>query len=73
MKFVALPFKFLGLTSEELEDKYAIFLKNAINKVPKKDCVMPKGVVAAPLLDHVKFVLRKRDWSKCFQISWPML
>lgn len=66
MKFVALPFKFLGLTSEELEEKYAIFLKNAINKVPKKDCVMPKGVVAAPLLDHVKFVFEEEGLVEMF-------
>lgn len=66
MKFVALPFKFLGLTAEELEEKYANFLKKTINKIPQGENVMPKGVVAAPLLDHVKFVFDEESLSEMF-------
>lgn len=66
MKFVALPFKFLGLTAEELEEKYSVFLKKTINKVPKDDCIIPKGVVASPLLEHVKYVFDEDGLSDMF-------
>ena len=66
MKFVALPFKFLGLTAEELEEKYALFLKRTINKVPKEECIIPKGVVASPLLEHVKYVFDEGGLSEMF-------
>ena len=35
LKFVALPFKFLGLTAEELEKKYAIFIEKDMEKILK--------------------------------------
>lgn len=66
MKFVALPFKFLGLTADQLEVKYSKFLKKTIAKVPKTDCVIPKSVVAAPLLDHVKFIFDEDGLSEMF-------
>ncbi len=66
MKFVALPFRFLGLTAEELEERYATFLKKTISKIPQEERVMPKGVVAAPLLDHVKFVFDEEGLSEMF-------
>ena len=66
MKFVALPFRFLGLTAEELETKYASFLKTVLNKVPKDQQTLPKGVVAAPLLDHVKFVFDEDGLAEMF-------
>lgn len=66
MKFVALPFKFLGMTADELEKKYANFLENTINKVPMEECVIPKGVVAAPLLDHVKYVFDENGLAEMF-------
>lgn len=66
MKFVALPFSFLGLTAEELQKKYANFLNKTINKVPQDKCILPKGVVAAPLLDHVKFVFDEENLSEMF-------
>ena len=66
MKFVALPFRFLGLTAEELEKKYANFLNKTINKIPQEECIIPKGVVAAPLLDHVKFVFDEENLSEMF-------
>lgn len=66
MKFVALPFKFLGLTAEELEIKYSAFLKKTIGKIPEEKCILPKGVVAYPLLDHVKFVFDEDNLSEMF-------
>ena len=66
MKFVALPFRFLGLTAEQLEEKYSAFLKKTINKVPQEECIVPKGVVAAPLLDHVKFVFDEEGLAEMF-------
>lgn len=56
LKFIALPFSFLGMTAEELEEKYKIFIGQAINKVPESKRVVPSPVVAGPLLEHVKYV-----------------
>lgn len=33
LKFVSLPFSFLGMTAEELEKKYREFITSALNKV----------------------------------------
>lgn len=55
LKLVALPFKFLGLTAEEIEKKYTIFIQKAINRVPQEKLTLPKSSIAAPLLDYVKF------------------
>lgn len=55
MKFVALPFKFLGLTAEQLEKKYHKFIETAINRVPPQKLAYPQSSVASPLLDYVKF------------------
>ncbi len=55
LKFVALPFKFLGLTAEELEKKYAIFIEKAVNQVPAQKLTHPQTSIVAPLLDYVKF------------------
>lgn len=55
LKFVALPFKFLGLTAEQLEKKYAKFIEEAVNRVPPQKLTAPQGGVVAPLLDYVKF------------------
>ncbi len=66
MKFVALPFKFLGLTADQLERKYANFLEETISKVPKENIIIPSAVIAAPLLDHVKFVFNEDGLSEMF-------
>lgn len=66
MKLVALPFKFLGMTADELESKYAEFLKNTINKVEPEERVVPKAVVVSPLLEHVKFVFDEDGLSEMF-------
>ena len=55
LKFVALPFKFLGLTAEQLEKKYLQFIEKAINQVPPEKLIKPQSSVIAPLLDNVKF------------------
>ena len=61
MKFVALPFKFLGLTASQLEERYAQFIKKSIEKVPEENRLTPRAVITAPLLDHVKFVFAEND------------
>lgn len=66
MKMVALPFKFLGMTTEQIELKYSEFLQKTIKKVSEEKRVIPKAVVAAPLLDHVKFVFNENGLSEMF-------
>lgn len=66
LRFVALPFKFLGLTAEQLELKYATFIKQTLNKVDEKNLVSPKAVIAAPLLDHIKFVFDEDGLTEMF-------
>ena len=72
IRLVALPITFLGLTAEELEKKYAKFIQKTLEKVPEKKRIDPKAVVAAPLLDHVKFVFDEENLSEMFQIYWQM-
>lgn len=66
MKLVALPFKFLGMTADQLENKYAEFLKNSISKVEPEDRVIPKAAVVSPLLEHVKFVFDEDGLAEMF-------
>lgn len=56
LKFVALPFTFLGLTAEQLEKKYKSFIEKTINKVPVEKRIPPKSAIVSPLLDHVKYL-----------------
>ncbi|MDL2318356.1 DUF4393 domain-containing protein [Eubacteriales bacterium OttesenSCG-928-A19] len=67
LRFVALPFKFLGYTAEQLEEKYKKFIIRAINKVPEENRVEPKGSIVAPILEHVKYVFDKSDLSQMFE------
>lgn len=55
MKFVALPFKFLGMTAEQLETTYKTFIEDALKKVPEKNRKMPRSSIAGPLLEQVKY------------------
>lgn len=55
LKFVTLPFKFLGLTAEQLEKKYTTFIEDAINRVPGEKLTTPKSSIVSPLLDYAKF------------------
>lgn len=56
LKFVALPFSFLGMTAEELEKKYKTFITTALNKVPRDKRKKPSPLVAGPLLEHIKYL-----------------
>ncbi|MBR2409127.1 MAG: DUF4393 domain-containing protein [Lachnospiraceae bacterium] len=64
LKFVALPFTFLGLTAGQLEDKYKKFIAESINKVPEARRELPKSAVASPLLEHVKYLFGDEEESK---------
>mgnify|MGYP004588968421 CR=1 FL=1 len=56
IKFVALPFSFLGMTADQLKERYREFLTDTISKVPPEKMCNPSANIVAPLLDHVKFV-----------------
>jgi hypothetical protein len=56
LRFVALPFTFLGMTAEQLENRYRAFIEKAFQRVPEEKRVMPKPSVAGPLLEHAKYV-----------------
>ena len=64
LKFVALPFAFLGLTAEQLEEKYKKFITESINKVPEEKRELPKSAIASPLLEHVKYLFGDEEESK---------
>lgn len=55
LRFVALPFSFLGMTAEELEKKYKEFIVSALNKVPEEKRESPSPLIAGPLLEYVKY------------------
>ena len=61
LKFVSLPFTFLGLTADELTIKYKEFISNSLEKTPPKKFTKPKAVVVSPLLENVKFVFEEED------------
>ena len=65
-KFVALPFSFLGLTAEELTEKYKIFIKDAINKTPSDKVKQPDPLIVCPLLDYAKYVFNEVELSELF-------
>lgn len=56
LKFVALPFAFLGMTAEQLKEKYRVFIEKAVNKVPPEKRVNPKAAIVCPLLEHAKYL-----------------
>lgn len=73
LKFVALPFRFLGLTAEELEKKYIKFIQKAINRVPPQKLATPKSSIAAPLLDYVKFCFTDEPGNNLLQEMFSKL
>lgn len=73
LKFVALPFKFLGLASDELEKKYVKFINNALNRVPKQKLTPPKSSIVAPLLDYAKFCFTDEPGNDLLQDMFSKL
>lgn len=67
LKLVALPFKCLGMTADQLEKRYAEFIANAFNKVPPDKLVKPKTSVAVPLLEQVKYAFEEKELLQMFQ------
>ena len=67
LRFVALPFTFLGLTAEQLEEKYKAFIQCAMKKVPKEKIVAPEPSIAAKILDEAKFVFDNEPLRKMYQ------
>ncbi|MEY8422056.1 DUF4393 domain-containing protein [Lachnospiraceae bacterium 38-14] len=65
-KFVALPFSFLGLTADELTEKYKTFIKEAINKTPSNKVKQPDPLIVCPLLDYVKYTFNESELSELF-------
>lgn len=61
LKFVALPFTFLGLTAEQLEEKYKIFIAHTVNKIPVEKRQAPKSAIVSPLLEHIKYLFDDED------------
>ena len=66
IKFVALPFSFLGMTADQLKERYREFLTDTISKVPPEKMCNPSANIVAPLLDHVKFVFDEIGISELF-------
>lgn len=73
LKFVALPFKFLGLKSDQLEKKYTKFIEDAINDVPKQKLTPPNSSIIAPLLDYVKFCFTDEPGNDLLQYMFSKL
>ena len=66
IKFVTLPFSFLGLTSDKLLVKYKMFLDESVKKVPEEKRVYPEPLVVSKLFDDVKFVFEDKILSDMF-------
>lgn len=55
LKFAALPFYFLGMTADELKNKYKVFISSALKKVPVEKQTNPSPLIVGPLLEYVKY------------------
>lgn len=66
LKFVALPFSFLGMTSDELLEKYKIFLDKSVKKVPSENLVNPEPVVITKIFEDVKFAFSDQTLEEMF-------
>lgn len=73
LKFVALPFTFLGLTAEQLEEKYKKFIAETLNKVPDEKRETPKSAIAGPLLDHIKYLFDDESAENLIQMFSDLL
>lgn len=67
ISFVALPFTFLGMTTNELKQKYQSFISNAINKVPKNNLIIPSSEKIGLLLDQAKFSFNHEEMCTMFE------
>ena len=61
LRFVALPFSFLGLTAVQLEEKYKNFIQKTINKVPVDKIETPSAIIAGQILEHVKYLFEDEN------------
>lgn len=73
LKFVSLPFSFLGMTADELEEKYREFITNALRKVPEDKREKPSPLVAAPLLEHIKLLFNDEKEKTLEQMFCELL
>lgn len=73
LKFVALPFSFLGMTAEQLEEKYKKFIAEVVNKVPEEKREKPKAVIASPLLDHMKYLFDDEEDNNLVKLFSELL
>lgn len=61
VKFIALPFSFLGMTADELNEKYKKFIKKALNGTKEVDRVEPNPRVVSSLFEYVKYIFYEYD------------
>lgn len=73
LKFVALPFTFLGLSAEQLEGKYKKFITETLNKVPDEKRETPQAAIASPLLDHIKYLFDNESTENLIQMFSDLL
>lgn len=66
LKFIALPFSFLGMTSDELLNRYKKFLEKSINKVPREKIIRPEAIILSKLFEDVKFVFSDNVLEEMF-------
>lgn len=66
LKFVALPFSFLGMTSDELLDRYRKFLEKSIRKVDVDKIISPEPIILTKLFEDVKFVFSDKTLEEMF-------
>jgi len=66
-KFIFLPFKCLGYKADELEARYKQSLHRVEEKLAGKECISPSPAIAAPLLDHIKFIFEEPELLSLFE------
>jgi len=66
LKFVSLPFTFLGLTADELTLKYRDFISDALKKTPPEKLAKPKALIISPLLENVKYIFEEDDLREMY-------
>lgn len=65
-KLIALPVAFLGYPAELLFEKYKEAIQKAIDKVPTGKQTPAKPSIAAPIIEHMKYVFEEEELLTAF-------
>jgi hypothetical protein len=66
LKLVMLPFRCLGMTVDELENKYKIFITNTLKKIPPEKLQPSQPSIAGQIFEHIKYRFTESEIVELF-------